>query len=694
MKKSWTDCWLLYPTIREMPEQAITILSDWNGSVTDSAVRELETGLTGLYHCKIRVSTPSDGRSDSSCTTTSDVSSDSACMTASDTPAGRFSGDASVHLVKDTALPPEGFQIHAQNGRCVIRSGGESGILYGVFSLLRYLQMEQCAISELSLETTSVPDNSLRVMVHWDNLPGDIERGYSGNSLFFENNTILVNERTVDYARLASSVGINAVVINNSNVKDAALDLISERYYGPLQSLMNVFLNYGIRMFIAVDFTMPLLSGDLSTADPGDPAVRAWWAKKAAEVWKNLPGLGGFVVKADSEGRPGPYAYGKNHADGANMLAEAVEPYGGLIIWRCFVYDCQQDWRDTTTDRAKAGYDHYMPLDGCFKDNVVLEIKNGPMDFQVREPVSPLLGGLRKTQMLLEVQIAQEYTGQQRHVCYLLPWFRQILDQDMCCDETPSKVSDLIKGIRCGKPLGGIAAIANTGNDPNWTGHDLAAANFYGIGRLSFDTSLSPEAIAREWIRLTFGANKKAEDVLTEILLASWPAYEKYNAPLGIGWMCNPGYHYGPNPDGYEYDRWGTYHKADRTAIGIDRTRTGTGYTLQYSPRLCSLYEDRQTCPDELILFFHRLPYDYKLKSGKTVLQHIYDTHFEGAEEAAGFLAKIESIAGELPEDAYERMHQRFMHQKEHAALWRDVINTYFFRLTGIPDAHGRKIYP
>ena len=661
MKKAWTDCWLEYPVIKEMPQETVTVASSMCGTIVHNAWQELKTGLTKLYHCKVEMA---------------------------------VSPLADICLLKEEGFAAEGYKINAEDGVCTIRSGGESGILYGVFALLRELQMRQCGLKELCFQAEEVPDNTVRMMVHWDNMTGEIERGYSGKSLFFDRDEILVNERTVDYARLAASAGINAVVINNTNVAGAAVELITDRFYAPLRRLQEVLEGWGIRLFVAVDYTMPMLMHELDTANPCDPGFQEWWKQKAEEVWENLPGLGGFVVKADSEGRPGPFAYGKNHADGAKVLAEAVKPFGGLIIWRCFVYDCQQDWRNMDIDRAKAGYQYYAPLDGAFPDNVILEIKNGPMDFQVREPVSPLIGALAKTQMLLEVQIAQEYTGQQRHVCYLMPWYRQILDTDLRCWDGPSTVADLVRGTRCGKSIGGIAAIANTGNDPNWTGHDLAAANFYGIGRLAFDTSLSPERIAREWVRLTFGKNPKVEETLTDILMRSWPAYENYNAPLGIGWMCNPHQHYGPCPTGYEYDRWGTYHKANHEAIGIDRTSRGTGYTQQYAPELCAMYENVETCPQELLLFFHRMPYSYRLKSGKTILQHIYDTHFEGAEEAAGFLEAFEKLEGELPQDAFERMRERLQHQKEHAKEWRDVINTFFFRFTGIPDEKGRTIYP
>jgi alpha-glucuronidase len=306
------------------------------------------------------------------------------------------------------------------------------------------------------------------------------------------------------------------------------------------------------------------------------------------------------------------------------------------------------------------------------------------MDFQVREPVSPLFGRLNKTSFMLEVQIAQEYTGQQRHVCYLIPWFKNILD----FKTFSSRMSDIVSRSICG-----IAAVSNTGDDYNWTGHDLAAANLYGFGRLAFDNSLSAEDIAREWIMLTYGRNQRVNKNISEILMKSWPAYEKYTAPLGIGWMCNPNNHYGPNPDGYEYDRWGTYHKADHLAIGVDRGPGGTGYTEQYNPPLNMIYAAAETCPEELLLFFHRLRYTYKLKNGKTLIQHIYDTHFEGVEDVESFIELWKELEGRVEPDTYKRVYDRLLKQLDNSRQWRDVINSYFWRKTLIPDEKGRTLY-
>ena len=315
------------------------------------------------------------------------------------------------------------------------------------------------------------------------------------------------------------------------------------------------------------------------------------------------------------------------------------------------------------------------------------------MDFQVREPISPLFGGLKKTNMMLEVQIAQEYTGQQRHVCYLLPWFKEILEFDLCTEAKPSNVKDIVSGKTYHQMNCGMAAVCNTGNDLNWTGHDLAAANLYGFGRLAYDTSLSAEEIAKEWIIQTLGEDPLVVEHTLYILMNSWKVYEMYTSPLGIGWMVTPHYHYGPDVDGYEYSRWGTYHKADHKGIGVDRTKNGTGYCQQYNEPLASMYENIETCPEELLLFFHHMDYSYQLSSGKTILQHIYDTHFEGADYVEEFMRRWKECKGRVSEDIYNRVESRFQHQVEHSKEWRDVINSYFYRKTGIKDQQGRMLY-
>lgn len=595
-----------------------------------------------------------------------------------------------ICLILREGMKAEAYHLFEDGGNIVIEASDSKGILYGVFDLIRQIKQENKLIG---LDRTKEPAMPLRMLNHWDNMDGSIERGYSGLSFFFENDKIIVNDRTVTYARLTASVGINAVVINNVNVKDAATWLITERYLDKVDELAKVLAGYGIKLYMSLNYAAPMELGELESADPLSDEVRNWWKKRMEIVFHAVPDLGGFLIKADSEGRPGPFTYGRTHADGANMLAEAVAPYGGLIIWRCFVYNCQQDWRDYKTDRARSGYDNFIGLDGEFPDNVILQIKNGPMDFQVREPVHPLFGGLTKTNQMLEVQIAQEYTGQQRHLCYLIPMFKEILDFRTYVKEKNDSVCNIVSGKTFGQHNCGMAAVANTGNDENWTGHDMAAANWYGFGRLSFEPELSAEEIAGEWIRMTFGNDRQVEETMLFMLMSSRPAYEKYTSPLGIGWMVNPNYHYGPSVDGYEYSRWGTYHRADHMGIGVDRSHEGTGYALLYKEPHASVYDDKTKCPDELLLFFHHVPYTWKLHSGKTVIRHIYDTHFEGVEMVDEMIARFEKLQDKLEAKKYLRMKERFKEQKESALEWRDQINSYFYRKSGIPDEKHREIY-
>ena len=593
-------------------------------------------------------------------------------------------------LRRNPVLKKESWHLAQEGENLLLEAADENGLLYGIFGFLRLIAMEKPLVG---LDKSEAPDNPLRMYNHWDNMDGSIERGYSGESFFFVDNEVVVDERTVDYARFAASIGINGVVINNVNVKNAATWLITDRYFDKVRELSEVFAGYGIKLYLSLNFAAPLELGGPDSADPLDARVRDWWQEKMAEVFREVPLLGGFLVKADSEGRPGPFTYGRTQADGANMLADLVKPYGGIIIWRCFVYNCTQDWRDYKTDRARAGYDNFIVMDGDYHDNVILQIKNGPMDFQIREPVSPLLGGLRKTNQMLEVQVAQEYTGHQIDVCYLIPLFKEVLDFHTYCKEGADTVADIISGRTLGNTNTGIAAVCNTGNDANWTGSELAAANFYGFGRLAFVTSLSAEEIAEEWIRMSLSNEEDVVETIKKILLTSRSTYEKYTSPLGIGWMVTPNTHYGCSVDGYEYSRWGTYHRADHLGIGVDRSHTGTGYAGQYHEPNASMYDKMETCPEELLLFFHHVPYTYRLKTGKTLIQHIYDTHFEGVEEVEEMIRCWQKLEGRIVKEAWENVRERFERQLYNAREWRDQVNSYFYRKSGIGDEKGRTIY-
>ena len=657
--QNWSQMWLGYHPISKDNKNWKVICNDFSKEdrIVNSAIGEFAKGIEGYFGAGI---TEDDG----------DV--------------------YVLEIVKDTSIADEGYSIKGEKSGVTLSASDENGVIYGVFAILRKLG------ARIRLEDIcekAAPSNPLRMMNHWDNMDGSIERGYSGESFFFENDDMYVDERTVDYARFMASVGINGIVINNVNVKGAATYLITDRFFDKVKELQDVFADYGIKLYLSINFAAPIELGGLEVCDPLDEGVIAWWQAKSKEVFEKLPGFGGYLVKADSEGRPGPFTYGRTQADGANMLADAVAPYGGIIIWRCFVYNCTQDWRDYKTDRARAGYDYFKDFDGEYHDNVILQIKNGPMDFQIREPISPLLGGLTKTNQLLEVQIAQEYTGHQIDLCYLIPMFKEVLDFRTYCSEENDTVADIVSGRTMGNKLAGMAAVINTGNDFNWTGNDLAAANLYGFGRLAYNTELSSEEIAREWVALTFDMDKESEDKLTDMLLKSREIYEKYTSPLGIGWMVTPHVHYGPSVDGYEYSRWGTYHRADHKGIGVDRSDKGTGYAQQYYEPNASAYNDPEKCPEELLLFFHHIPYTWKLKSGQTLIQYIYDSHFEGEAEAEQLAADWNSLKDVVDSEVFARVAERFELQVANAKEWRDQVNSYFFRKSDIADEKGRKIY-
>ena len=574
--------------------------------------------------------------------------------------------DCSVTLESVPAMG-DGFCLFREKSGYRI-AGGPAGLLYGAWRLIFSLT----ACEELPDRLESAPRYALRMINCWDNPDGTVERGYSGSSLFFRGGKLDYNpERIRVIARLMASVGLNVLCINNVNVHFPG-QLLLEDDLPDLARLAEIIRPFGIRLMVAVDYSQPMRHG-IPTADPRDTRVQAWWAETASRVWRAVPDLAGFLVKADSEGRPGPFTYGRNHAEGANMLAEAVRPFGGVIVWRCFVYNCRQDWRDTKTDRPKAAYDHYAPLDGQFASNVILQVKHGPFDFQVREPLSPLLLAMPKTHLALELQLAQEYTGHQIDLYTMMPMWQEIFE------ELPDSA------------IMSVAAVSNWGDDANYTGHPLAAANFFGYGLLCWDPHTDPRRSTELWARLTYGFPAEQEKKLADCLLSSRRTYEKYTAPLGIGWMVTPHDHYGPNPSGYEYDLWGTYHKASRDAVGIDRTEKGTGYLCQYPEEIRKKYEDPASCPDLYLLFYHRLPYSFRMKDGRTLVQRIYDDHFEGYAETEAMRETLRSLP--FPEEDRAVILERMDRQVHNAREWCDIINTFFHRLSGIPDGQGRTIY-
>ncbi len=577
-------------------------------------------------------------------------------------------------------------KIHGME--CIIIEGPDAdGVLYGAFAFLNKIAFHQ---SLTTLHEVQQPSAPVRWVDQWDNLKGTIERGYGGPSIFFDNDTVRPDlSRASEYARILASVGLNGCNVNNVNASPHMLD---DGMILQLARIADVFRPWGVKMAISVDLASPKTAGGLDTFDPLDPKVIAWWQHKVDEIYKQIPDFGGFTVKADSEGQPGPSSYGRSPADAANMLAAALKPHGGILLYRAFVYNHHLDWRNPKNDRARAAYDIFHPLDGKFDDNVIIQIKYGPIDFQVREPVSPLFSGLEKTNEAIELQVTQEYTGQQRHLCYLAPLWKEVFDFDLHANGESTPVKDLITGKTFHRPTGGFVGVVNAGMDANWMGNPLALANVYSFGRLAWNPNQSVKEITEDWTRLTFGDNPLVVEAVVNMQLASWPSYEDYTGPLGLQTLTNIlGPHYGPGVESSENNGWGQWHRADHEGVGMDRSvATGTGFAGQYFPAVAKMYESVQTTPDNLLLFFHHVPYTYKLHSGKTVIQELYDLHYQGAERAYEFIAQWKALRGRVDDERYDFILKGFKYQAGHAVVWRDAVCNWFFRESGIADAKGR----
>jgi alpha-glucuronidase len=590
------------------------------------------------------------------------------------------SGFSDPAIVLQTGnLAEDAFQLKAEGRSIVITGGNDRGILYGAFALLSKIALGEPLTN---LDETQSPHTLVRWVNHWDNLDGTIERGYGGRSIFWDDGHTRTDlSRVADYGRLLASVGINGCSINNVNVNPRILapDFLTE-----IVRIADSLRPWGVRTVISVDFGSPKTVGGLETFDPLDPSVAAWWKSKVDEIYRAIPDLGGFVLKADSEGRVGPSTYGRSHADAANVIARALKPHGGLIFYRGFVYDHHMDWQNPKNDRARAAVDNFRDLDGKFDDNVILQIKNGPIDFQVREPVSPLFGALEKTNQAVELQITQEYMGQARHTVFLVPMWKETLDFDMQAGGRVTPVKKLAAG--------GIIGVSNVGLDDDWFGNHLSQANLYGFGRLAWTPDLSAERISSEWTRLTFGDNPKVADVVNRIQLTSWRTYENYTGPLGLQGLTDiTGNHYGVSVEASERNGWGQWHRADAGGVGMNRTvATGTGYVGQYSPGVARMYESPERCPDDLLLFMHHVPYTHVLHSGKTVIQSIYDSHYEGAETVEAYVAQWETLQGLIDGRRYREVLAQLEYQAGQAQVWRDAVTNWFFRESGIPDSKGR----
>jgi len=600
-------------------------------------------------------------------------------------------------------LEPEGYWIYGQGSgdqTLLIVAGKDGpGLLYGAFALLRPPEIgrDPAQFDLHDHPVRSQPAFPIRWVDEWDNPDGSIERGYAGRSIFFEGGNVREDlAPAAEYGRLLASVGINGLNVNNVN---AAPQLLDTAHLFQIARIADALRPWGVHLAMSVAIASPQTIGGLATYDPLDPVVKAWWTMKVNEIYGFIPDFAGFTVKADSEGQPGPASFGRTPADAANTLAAALAPHNGLVLYRAFVYNHHLDWRDPKADRARAAYDIFKPLDGQFATNVVLQIKEGPIDFQAREPVSPLFGGLQQTAQAMEVQITQEYTGQQRHLVYLAPMWKQVLDFDLRAQDQSTPVKEFL--ARPGAlirprpteshPLGGMVGVAGIGRD-RWLSSPLALANLYAFGRLAWNPNLDPAQIAEEWTRQTISNEPEVVRIVIAMLMQSWPAYESYTGPLGMQTLTDiTGSHYGPNIESSERNGWGQWHNADAQGVGKDRTvATGSGFAGQYPPEVASLYENPATTPDELLLFFHHVPYAYRIHSGKTVIQHIYDSHYDGAARAAQFVNEWASFKDRVDPALYDDVLARLQYQAGHAIVWRDAIVQYFLKLSGIPDDQGR----
>lgn len=604
---------------------------------------------------------------------------------------GKAADIRAAGLIGEDRVAAEGYLLRGvqRDGATsvVVAGGDDRGVLYGVFALLRKIALGE-ALTRLNEQ--SAPYAPIRWVNHWDNLDGTIERGYGGRSIFWEGLHARADlTRVAEYGRLLASLGINGCSINNVNVNPR---ILATDFLPEIARIADVLRSWGVRTAISVDFGSPRAVGGIDTFDPRDPKVIAWWRAKTDEVYKAVPDLAGFIIKADSEGRVGPSAYGRTHADAANVVARALAPHGGLIFYRGFVYDNKMDWRNLKNDRARAADDNFRALDGKLDANAVVQIKNGPIDFQVREPASPLFGTLEKTNQVIELQITQEYFGQARHTVFLAPMWKDVLDFDLQAKGPGTPVKALVAGKVFERPIGGIVGVSNVGLDENWLGNHLSQANLYAFGRLAWNPDLSSARISDEWTRLTFGSNPAVVAAVNSIQLTSYRTFENYTGPLGLQTLTDiVGNHYGVSVEASERNGWGQWHRADDKGVGMDRTSaTGTGFIGQYRPAVAQRFESLSSCPDELLVFLHHVPYTHRLKSGKTVIQHLYDSHYEGASAVENYVRQWRTLEGLVDERRYLEILSQLEYQAGQAEVWRDAVVNWFHRASGVADARGR----
>ncbi len=668
------DLWLRYPQAAPEALQryrtAATHIVGSAESPTLQAVRsELERGLSGLLGTQISVETQ--------------VTRPGAVI---------FGTPASSSIIAGLKLPlddvgSEGYVLRSVNvdGRraSVIAANSEVGVLYGAFHFLRLLQTEQ-PIDKL--EIVAAPHVHIRILNHWDNLDRNVERGYAGQSLWdWHKLPDYLDPRYTDYARANASIGINGTVLTNVNANAMAL---TPTYLEKAAALANVFRPYGIRVYLTARFSAPIEIGGLKTADPLDPGVRDWWKKKTEEIYRYIPDFGGYLVKANSEGQPGPQDYGRSHADGANMLADAVAPHDGIVMWRAFVYSNEEP-----DDRAKQANNEFEPLDGQFRENVLIQVKNGAIDFQPREPFHPLFGAMPKTPLMMEFQITKEYLGFATHLAYLGPLFEETLDADTYVKGKGSTVAKVVDGSLHGYKRTGMAGVSNIGTDRNWTGSHFDQANWYVFGRLAWDPSLSSRDIAEEWTRMTFSNDERFVGPVVDMMMRSREAVVDYMTPLGLHHLMGRGHHYGPGPwvEGGPRADWTSvyYHRANKDGIGFDRTKTGSNAVAQYAPEVAKVFGDRKKIPEELLLWFHHVPWSYKMKSGRTLWDELVHVYTRGVTTVGEMQETWDGLKEFVDPERHAQVAAFLAIQKKEAKWWRDSSIAYFQTFSGRPIPEG-----
>ncbi|WP_019670341.1 alpha-glucuronidase family glycosyl hydrolase [Eudoraea adriatica] len=559
----------------------------------------------------------------------------------------------------------------------LITANEDIGILYGVFKLLQLMKMHKPLEG---INIVDAPKIKLRMLNHWDNLDRTVERGYAGFSLWnWQKLPEYIDRRYEDYARANASIGINATVLTNVNANALVL---TSAYFEKVAALAKVFRPYGIKVYLTARFSAPMEIGGLNTADPLDKDVIKWWKDRVEKIYKFIPDFGGFLVKANSEGQPGPQNYGRSHVDGANMLADALNPFNGIVIWRAFVYS-EKD----ATDRAKQAYNEFVPYDGKFQDNVLVQVKNGPIDFQPREPFHPIFGAMPNTPLVMEFQITQEYLGFSSHLVFLPQLFEEVLDAETYRKAKNATVTKVVDGSLFNNKISGMAGVANIGTDLNWTGHPFAQGNWYGYGRLAWNPYLSSESIAEEWLRLTYSNDSSFLEPVKTLMTVSREAVVNYMTPLGLHHLMDTGHHYGPGPwvSNLSRPEWNPtyYHKADKEGIGFDRTPAGSDATSQYAPEIAEIFNTPETCPEEYLLWFHHLPWDYKLKDGLILWDAIALKYQEGVDQVEEMISSWEQAKMYISDDQYNEVRMLLEIQLKEAKWWRNACLLYFQTFSG-----------